>query len=165
MASHQPYKFAGMRDGDRVVFERFLYRYEQAFANLYLYNVRTSTNNRDIPGLPPALQPLHRTLRRKRVDVLTFGTDDPLDWPVPDCPLLTPLNAAADPTKPYLTVIEVKEVATTSVFGQVFSYPAMIRQTFLAAASYPIRVLIVAYALGQDVEWLCKFYGVPYVLV
>jgi hypothetical protein len=165
MAEHYPFKYAGMRDGDRIAFARFLHLYEDAFAGTYYYNMRVSTENQPVPGLPEALQPLHRTLRRKRIDVVTVGLDDPLDWPVPGCCLLTPLNTQSLDLSPFLTVIEVKEIATTSVFGQILSYPAMMQQTFPSTALYRLRVLIVAYALGQDVDWLCKFYGIPYILV
>jgi len=164
MAEHHPYRFAGMRSGDIVPWQRFLDRYENTFANHYYYNLRVSSNNEPIPGLPDDLQPIVRSLRKKRIDVVAWGSVEPLTWPRPQFPILDALNVGVKPQAGILTVIEVKKTASSSALGQLLSYPVLFRPSFDGLKYNPIRVMLVAEKLGADMEYLCKWLGVPYLL-
>lgn len=164
MAYHSPYPFAGMRTADAAVFQRFLNDQENTFADSYYYNLRVSSQNSPIPDLPPELQPLHRTLRRKRIDVVAMGYNDPLDWPIADFPILERLNEGVIYTQNFITIIEVKVRANPSALGQLVSYPILFRQTFPLSNSRPIKVCLIAEMLTGDTEFLCKWLGIPYLL-
>lgn len=164
MASHDPTKFAGMREGDIAPWTRFLAAHENWFATNYFYNLRVSSENKPIPDLPDDLQPLARNIRRKRIDVLSFGLHDPLVWPVGQWCVLDELNEGVVHENMYYTIIEVKKLATTAALGQLTAYPVLFRATFPVSNPVPLRVLLVAETLGTDVEYLCKWLGIPYML-
>lgn len=164
MASHHPAKFTGMRSGDIAPWQRFLARYEDTFAYRYYYNMRVSSQNEPIPGLPDDLQPISRSLRKKRIDVVAWGSIEPLTWPRPHFPILHSLNEQASPRQSFITIIEVKKNATSSAIGQLATYPILFRASFSSTDLIQIRVLLVAEKLSTDMEYLCKWLGVPYLL-
>lgn len=164
MASHHPAKYAGMRSGDIAPWQRFLDKYEDSFANHYYYNLRVSSHNEPVPGLPDELQPMARSLRKKRIDVVAWGSVEPLTWPRPQFPILPELNKDTHPRTSFLTVIEVKRSANSSALGQLLTYPVLFRTSFASMDMTRLRVMIVAEKLGTDMEYLCKWLGVPYLL-
>ena len=164
MAVHHPTKYAGMRSGDIAPWQRFLDQYEDSFAQSYYYNMRVSSNNDPIPGLPDDLQPVARSLRKKRIDVVSWGSVEPLTWPRPQFPILPPLNTNVHPHQSFITIIEVKKLATASAIGQLATYPVLFRASATAMNLIRIRVLLIAERLGGDMEYLCKWLGVPYLL-
>jgi hypothetical protein len=153
-----------MRSGDIAPWQRFLDQHEDSFAPTYYYNLRVSSENKPVPDLPPELQPIARNIRRKRIDVVAWSSTEPLIWPVDPWCILDELNEQVWDTTVRCTIIEVKKLATTTAIGQLVSYPVLFRQTFPMSNIIPVRVLLVAERLGTDVEFLCKWLGIPYLL-
>lgn len=164
MAIHHPVKYAGMSVGDIAAWQRFLDKYEDSYAQTYYYNMRVCSMNEPIPGLPDDLQPMARALRKKRIDVVSWGSVEPLTWPRPQFPILPALNQDVHPHMSFITIIEVKRTATSSGIGQLATYPVLFRASFSGMDKVRVRVLLIAEKLGTDMEYLCKWLGVPYLL-